>query len=89
MTTLVTADEKRRVILRGVRKGQKLLVQQGQGGWWVVPVPDLDCPPVSRNRREWLGPRRSLDEHLQLLADAGLRIQVADNATRPVPPCRF
>jgi hypothetical protein len=89
MTTLVTADDKRRIILRGVRKGQKLLVQQDRGGWRIVPAPDIRSAGISRNRREWSSSRRTLDEHLQSLADAGLRIERAENAKQPVPPCRF
>jgi hypothetical protein len=90
MTMLVTADDKGRVILRGTRKGQRLLVKQEQDGWWVMPVPDIERPkPVSRNRREWGGSKLSLNEHLQRLADHGLRIQEAGNSKQPVPPCQF
>jgi hypothetical protein len=90
MTTLVTADDKGRLCIRGTKQGQKYLVKHEGDGWWVTPIPELHPPrPASRNRREWAGSKRSLAEHLQALADAGLRIDRAENATQPVPPCRF
>jgi len=35
-TTLVKADDKGRVSIRGTRKGAKYLVTAESGGWWVI-----------------------------------------------------
>src|SRR4051812_5176918 len=39
MTSLVTADEKGRVCIKGTEKGHKYLVKKTEGGWWVMPIP--------------------------------------------------
>jgi hypothetical protein len=88
MTALVTADEKGRLLIRGTRRGRQYVVKEEDGGWWVVPVAETYAPKP-RNRREWAGSKKSLGEHLQALADAGLRIERAEIAKQPVPPCRF
>jgi hypothetical protein len=43
--TLVKADAKRRMILRGARKGAQYLVTPTRGGWWVMPAPKIKTPP--------------------------------------------
>jgi len=43
-TTLVKADDKGRVSIRGARKGAKYLVTAENGGWWVMPAPKISVP---------------------------------------------
>lgn len=43
-TTLVKADEKGRVSIRGTRKGRQYLVTAENGGWWVMPAPEVKTP---------------------------------------------
>lgn len=43
-TTLVKADDKGRVSIRGTRKGAKYLVTAESGGWWVMPAPKIKVP---------------------------------------------
>ncbi len=43
-TTLVKADNKGRVCIRGTRKGAKYLVTAENGGWWVMPAPKFIVP---------------------------------------------
>jgi hypothetical protein len=43
-TTLVKADDKGRVCIRGTRKGAKYLVTAEKGGWWVRPAPKFTVP---------------------------------------------
>jgi hypothetical protein len=43
-TTLVKADDKGRVSIRGTRKGAKYLVTAAEGGWWVMPAPKASVP---------------------------------------------
>jgi len=43
-TTLVKADDKGRVSIRGTRKGVKYLVTAENGGWWVMTAPKV-IPP--------------------------------------------
>jgi hypothetical protein len=43
-TTLVKADDKGRVSIRGTRKGAKYLVTPENGGWWVMPAPKINVP---------------------------------------------
>jgi hypothetical protein len=45
MTTLVKADSKGRVPIRGTRKQQQYLVTAENGGWWVMPAPKVAVPP--------------------------------------------
>ncbi len=87
MTTLVVADDKGRICIRGTEPGRKYLVTRAGAGWWVTPNPEV--PPPTRNRREWAGSKRSLAEHLRGLGDAGLRIEQSQSAKQPAPPCRF
>ncbi len=43
-TTLVKADEKGRVCIRGTKKGRQYLVTPAKGGWWVRPAPKVRTP---------------------------------------------
>ena len=43
-TTLVKADDKGRVSIRGARKGAKYLVTPENGGWWIMPAPKITVP---------------------------------------------
>ena len=43
-TTLVKADDKNRVSIRGTRKGRQYLVTARHGGWWVMPAPKVKTP---------------------------------------------
>lgn len=43
-TTLVKADEKGRVSIRGTKKGKPYLVTAENGGWWVTPAPNVKPP---------------------------------------------
>jgi len=43
-TTLVKADDKGRVCIRGTRKGAKYLVTAENGGWWIMPAPKVTVP---------------------------------------------
>ena len=42
--TLVRADEKGRVAIRGTKKGCQYLVTADRGGWWVMPAPQAKTP---------------------------------------------
>jgi hypothetical protein len=45
-STLVKADDKGRVPIRGTRKGRQylVLVTAENGGWWVMPAPRVKIP---------------------------------------------
>jgi len=43
-TSLVKADDKGRVSIRGTRKGWQYLVIAENGGWWVMPAPRVKAP---------------------------------------------
>jgi hypothetical protein len=89
MTTLVTADAKGRIPVKGSKPGQKYLITQ-TGGEWRVQEFTKDKYP-SRNNREWDGPKgkKSLFQHLKEMGDAGLEIEVCEAGKKPVPPCQF
>jgi len=46
--TLVKADEKGRVSIRGTKKGCRYLVTADRGGWWVMPAPQVRTPARER-----------------------------------------
>jgi hypothetical protein len=91
MTTLVTADGKGRIPIRGSKPGQKYMVSQTGNEWRVTPLSKNQFP--SRNRKEWTPPKgkgkETLSKHLKAMWDLGLRLEQSDNAKAPVPPCRF
>jgi len=43
-SSLVKADDKGRVSIRGTRKGRQYLVTAQHGGWWVMPSPRIKVP---------------------------------------------
>ena len=86
MKTLVRADEKGRISIRGTQKGRQYLVTQASGGWWVMPVPDVRVP---QKRREWAGPKKDLSEYLEAMADLGFTLEPSNTAKQKVGPCRF
>jgi hypothetical protein len=43
-TTLVKADAKHRVPIRGTVKGRQYLVTAENGGWWIMPAPKIKTP---------------------------------------------
>jgi hypothetical protein len=86
MTTLVRADEKGRICIRGTRKGREYLVHVEKDGWWITPVETLRRP---KRPRRWAGSKKSLAEHLTDLAESGLKLDQATNAREEVGPCRF
>jgi hypothetical protein len=89
MTTLVTADDKGRIPVRGTSPGRKYLVIQSGDEWRVTPF--SGASPRSRNRREWAGVKgkATLFDRLKEMADAGLRIERSESSKQLVPPCRF
>jgi hypothetical protein len=89
MITLVTADAKGRIPIRRSKPEQKYMVSQTGGEWRVTPFAESGY--ASRNSRERSLPKGKgkLSEHLKALWDLGLRLERADNAKAPVPPCRF
>lgn len=65
-TTLVKADEKGRVPIRGTQKGGQYLVTSENGGWWVMPAPEVKPPEPATEGMvaetwEKLGPAPEID----------------------------
>jgi hypothetical protein len=65
-TTLVKADEKGRVPIRGTKKGRQYLVTAEKGGWWVIPAPEVQSPVFDTETLvaetwEKLGPAPEID----------------------------
>jgi len=86
MQTLVKADDKRRLMIKGLESGRQYLVTEQEDGWWITPSPDVKRPR-RRNKRQWAGTGKSLSELLRPLKELGLEIP---NAPREkVGPCRF
>ncbi|MCI0745773.1 MAG: hypothetical protein L0Y58_10250 [Verrucomicrobia subdivision 3 bacterium] len=86
MITIVKADDKGRILIRGTERGRQYVVTAQDGGWWVMPVLEIRPP---KKRREWSGSKVGLAAHLQGLAERGLLIEQASNAKDAVGPCRF
>ena len=64
--TLVRADAKGRVSIRGTEKGRQYLVTAEKGGWWVTPAPKVKTPPqeteaLVADTWEKLGPAPEID----------------------------
>src|SRR2546422_7578968 len=55
MITLVKADDKGRIPIRGTQKGRQYLVTKANGGWWVTPARAVRLP---KRRRRWAGPKK-------------------------------
>ena len=86
MTTLVKADDKCRISIRGTEVGRQYLVTPADGGWWVRPAPDFRPP---KTRRQWEGPKKDLSEYLGLMAELGFAFEPSESSKQPVGPCRF
>ena len=84
MQTLVKADVKGRVPIRGTRSGEQYLVIPQGDGWFVSPAPTVRPP---RRPRKWGRPQKDLADHLLALAEAGLTSIKPDSSE--VGPCRF
>jgi len=82
MSSIVKAD-KQRLTVRGVVDGHRYLVTPQGVGWWVEPAPEPKPRPA---RRQWVGPKRDLAEHLDALAKLGLTLTPKP---KEVPSCRF
>lgn|GEM_PF-704781 len=64
--SLVKADDKGRVPIRGAQKGKQYLVIAGKGGWWVRPAPKVKVPQLEMDElvaETWakLGPAPEVD----------------------------
>ena len=87
MTTLVRADEKGRICIRGTKKGEEYLVKAEKNGWWVVPIQSIQT--AKKQSRNWPGSKESLVAHLTRLGQNGLRLERSATAQLKVPKCRF
>lgn len=89
MTTLVTADEKGRVPIRGSRPGRKYVVTRAGSEWRISEYVSKSC--ATRNRREWAGSKQktSVWSILRSMGDAGLKLERSKEAQQRVPLCRF
>lgn len=66
MTTLVKADNRGRVPIRGTKSRQQYLVTAANGGWWVMPAPKTKIPArelenVVADTWKKLGPAPEID----------------------------
>lgn len=86
MTTIVKADAKGRLSIRGTEKGHEYLIKSENGGWWVMPAPKIQPP---KKLREWAGPKKDLSEHLAEMGKLGLRIEPSEQSKELVGPCQF
>lgn len=64
--SLVKADDKGRVPIRGTKKGHQYLVTAEKGGWWVMPAPKVKTPTremetLVAESWEKLGPAPEID----------------------------
>jgi len=89
MTTLVAADEKGRIPIRGSKPGQKYLVSKSGGEWHITAYSAQHG--ARRNQREWTPPKGkgSLWRELKAMGELGLKLERSKNAKATVPPCRF
>lgn len=89
MTTLVTADEKGRIPIRGSKPGQKYLVSRNGGEWRVTAYTAKKF--AHRNRKEWTPAkgRPDLFDVLKSMGELGLQLERSENAKAPVRPRRF
>lgn len=86
MITLVKADDKGRIPIRGTEEGRQYLVTKANGGWWVTPARAVRPP---KKRREWASPKKDLAEHLQGMADQGFTFEPSKTSRTKVGRCRF
>src|SRR5436190_7225636 len=78
MTTLVTADDKGRISIRGSQPGRKYVVSQIGTEWRVTPYAAEGR--ASRNRREWSGGKgkKSLLNQIKTMGGLGLGIEKSE-----------
>jgi hypothetical protein len=86
VTTLVKADDKGRILIRGTERGRQYLISSQNGGWWVMPAPAIR--PPSR-RRAWTGPRKDLSAYFQEMANLGFAFEASETSSQKAEPCRF
>ena len=86
MTTLVKADDKGRILIRGTERGRQYLVSAQNGGWWVMPAPEVHPP---KRRREWAGPKKDLSDRLQEMANLGFCFEPSAISKQKARPCPF
>ena len=73
MTKSVKGQDRGRLSITGVEKGETYLVQTlPNGGWMITPAPKVVPPKV---RRSWSGPKKGLGQHLEALVDAGFTFE--------------
>lgn len=82
MTTLVKADDKGRILIRGTERGRQYLVSSDKGGWWVMPAPEVRPP---KERPGWAGPRKDLSEYLQGMAELGFAFEPSEVSRQKKP----
>jgi hypothetical protein len=66
MTTLVKADSRGRVPIRGTKNRQQYLVTAENGGWWVMPAPKVRTPPRENLDAPLVKPRRTKEGWLMM-----------------------
>ncbi len=66
MTTLVKADSRGRVPIRGTKNRQQYLVTAENGGWWVMPAPKVQPPPRENLDAPLVRPRRTKEGWLMM-----------------------
>lgn len=91
MTTLVTADAKGRIPIRGSKPGGKYMVSKSGGEWRVTPFERKGYP--SRNAKERPAEtekrKESLTAIFRSMRELGLQLERSKSGKAPVPPCRF
>lgn len=86
--SIVTADAKSRVTIRGTRPGERFRLEKDESGFHLAPVLDT-AAPRRRNpsRRNLPAPKKGLTDYLKEMRDEGLVLEPLDHP--PVGPCRF
>ena len=73
MTKSVKGQDRGRLSINGVEKGETYLVQTlPNGGWMITPALKVVEPKVGRT---WSCPKKGLRQHLDDLADAGFTFE--------------
>jgi len=86
--SIVTADAKSRVTIRGALQGERFRLEKDESGFHLAPVLD-SAAPRRRNpsRRNLPAPRKGLIEYFQEMRDEGFVLEPINHP--PVGPCRF
>jgi hypothetical protein len=86
--SIVTADAKSRVTIRGVQQGDRFRLEKDASGFHLAPVLDT-TEPRRRNpsRRNLPAPKRGLVQYLQEMRNEGLVLEPVKHP--PAGPCRF